>query len=166
MSTPALGERKSNSTENNSKIPDMGAVMLLEIETKDKALRKLGCVVDTIIGKDGVVRGLKLRKLVCNVEDLYLRIGLNVVRLRNYLVCSRVLHPQVLAIFYNIHHFLQNHHSPRGPFIHPFLIFVKWQIVARLPFFTICAIFVNLLTIIPQAQMGSESIAHEAEGYK
>ena len=42
--------------------------MLLEIETKDKALRKLGCVVDTIIGKDGVVRGLKLRKLVCNVE--------------------------------------------------------------------------------------------------
>ena len=42
--------------------------MLLEIETKDKALRKLGRVVDTIIGKDGVVRGLKLRKLVCNVE--------------------------------------------------------------------------------------------------
>ena len=68
MSTPALGERKSNSIENNSKIPDTGAVMLLEIETKDKALRKLGCVVDTIIGKDGVVRGLKLRKLVCNVE--------------------------------------------------------------------------------------------------
>ena len=44
--------------------------MLLEIEAKDKALWKLGRVVDvyTIIGKDGVVLGLKLRQLVCNVE--------------------------------------------------------------------------------------------------
>ena len=42
--------------------------MLLEIEAKDKALRKLGRVVDTIIGKDAVVRGLRLRKLVCNLE--------------------------------------------------------------------------------------------------
>ena len=53
--------------------------MLLEIVAKDKALWKLGRVVDTIISKDGVVRGLKLRQgseynverplqLVCNVE--------------------------------------------------------------------------------------------------
>ena len=53
--------------------------MFLEIESKDKALLKLGRVADTIIGKDGVVRGLKLRQgneynverplqLVCNVE--------------------------------------------------------------------------------------------------
>ena len=53
--------------------------MFLEIESKDKALLKLGSVVDTIIGTDGVVRGLKLRQgneynverprqLVCNVE--------------------------------------------------------------------------------------------------
>ena len=53
--------------------------MFLEIESKDKALLKLGRVVDTIIGKDGGVRGLKLRQgneynverplqLVCNVE--------------------------------------------------------------------------------------------------
>ena len=33
--------------------------MLLKSEVKDKALLKLGRVVDTIIGKDGVVHGLK-----------------------------------------------------------------------------------------------------------
>ena len=75
----ALGGRESNTTVDNPKIPDIGAVMFLEIESKDKALLKLGRVVDTIIGKDGVVRGLKLRQgneynverplqLVCNVE--------------------------------------------------------------------------------------------------
>ena len=53
--------------------------MLLEIESKDNVLWKLGRAVDTIIGKDGVVRGLKLRQrneynverplqLVCNLE--------------------------------------------------------------------------------------------------
>ena len=32
----ALGERKSNSTADNPKIPDTGAVMLLKSEAKDK----------------------------------------------------------------------------------------------------------------------------------
>ena len=57
----ALGKTKSNSSADNPKIPDTGAVML-EIEAKDKALWKLERVVNTIIGKDGVVRGLKLRQ--------------------------------------------------------------------------------------------------------
>ena len=56
----ALGERKSNSTADNPKIPDTGAVMLLKSEAKDKALLKLGRVVDTI--KDGVAHGLKPRQ--------------------------------------------------------------------------------------------------------
>ena len=53
--------------------------MLLKSVVKDKAPWKLGRVVDTIVGKDGVVRGLKLRQgngymverplqLVCNLE--------------------------------------------------------------------------------------------------
>ena len=53
--------------------------MLLKSEAKNKALWKLGCVVDTIIGKDGVVHGLKPRQgsryiverppqLMCNLK--------------------------------------------------------------------------------------------------
>ena len=53
--------------------------MLLKSEAKNKALWKLGRVVDKIVGKDGVVRGLNLRQgngyiverplqLVCNLE--------------------------------------------------------------------------------------------------
>ena len=73
----ALGERKSNSTADNPKIQNTGAVMLLKSEAKDKALLKLGRVVDTI--KDGVVHGLKPRQgngyivehplqLMCNLK--------------------------------------------------------------------------------------------------
>ena len=43
-------------------MPDTGAAMLLKSEVKDKVLLKLGRVVDTIIGKDGVVHGLKPRQ--------------------------------------------------------------------------------------------------------
>ena len=50
----ALGERKSNSTADNP-------VVLLKSEAKDKALWKLERVVDKIVGKGGVVCGLKLR---------------------------------------------------------------------------------------------------------
>ena len=53
--------------------------MLLKSEAKDKALWKLGRVVDNIVGKDGVACGLNLRQgngyiverplqLVCNLE--------------------------------------------------------------------------------------------------
>ena len=53
--------------------------MLLKSEVMDKALWKLGRVMDKIVGKDGVVRGLNLRQgngyiverplqLVCNLE--------------------------------------------------------------------------------------------------
>ena len=50
--------------------------MLLKTETKEKVLWKLGRVVDKIIGKDGGIRGWKLRtniverplQLVCNSE--------------------------------------------------------------------------------------------------
>ena len=72
----ARGERTSSSTADNPKIPDTGAVVLLKSETKKKALWKLGRVVDKIIGKDGGIRGWKLRpniverplQLLCNSE--------------------------------------------------------------------------------------------------
>ena len=82
------------------------------------------------------------------------------VRFRNYLLCSRVLPTQVLAIFTVFTIF------SKGPFYPSLFNTCQMAIVAPLPFFAICAIFVNLLTIIPRAQMGSEPIAHEAEGYK
>ena len=58
----ALRERKSNSIADNAKIPDTGAMVLLKSEAKDEVLWKLGRVADKIIGRDGVVRGLKLRQ--------------------------------------------------------------------------------------------------------
>ena len=75
----ALGERKSSSTADDAKIPETGAVLLLKGEARDRALWKLGRVVGRITGRDGVVRGLKLRQgngyvverplqLVCNLE--------------------------------------------------------------------------------------------------
>ena len=75
----ALGERKSSSTADDAKIPETGAVVLLKGEARDRALWKLGRVVGRITGRDGVVRGLKLRQgngyvverplqLVCNLE--------------------------------------------------------------------------------------------------
>ena len=57
-----IGEPKSNSTADNPKIPDTRAVVLLKSEAKEKALWKLGRVVGKIIGKDGGIRGLKLRQ--------------------------------------------------------------------------------------------------------
>ena len=56
----ALGERKSDAAAHSAKIPDRGSVML-KSEAKDKASCKLGRVVDQIIGKDGELRGLKLK---------------------------------------------------------------------------------------------------------
>ena len=58
----ALGERKSSSTTDDAKIPETGAVVLSKGEARDRALWKLGRVVGRITGRDGVVRGLKLRQ--------------------------------------------------------------------------------------------------------
>ncbi|XP_078361896.1 uncharacterized protein LOC144646227 [Oculina patagonica] len=75
----ALEERQQKSEGNTEKIPDIGAVVMLKGEAKDKAMWKLGRVVSKITGKDGTVRGLKLKQgngyiverplqLVCNLE--------------------------------------------------------------------------------------------------
>ena len=75
----ALEERQQRSERNNERIPRTGAVVMLKGEAKDKAMWKLGRVVSKITGKDGTVRGLKLKQgngyiverplqLVCNLE--------------------------------------------------------------------------------------------------
>ena len=75
----ALDERQQRSIGNIDKTPNVGAVVLLKGDTKDKALWKLGRVVSKISGKDGIVRGLKLKQgngyvverplqLVCDLE--------------------------------------------------------------------------------------------------
>ena len=58
----ALEERQQRAERNIEKIPNIEAVVLLKSETKDKALWKLGRVVSKITGKDGTVRGLKLKE--------------------------------------------------------------------------------------------------------
>ena len=58
----ALGKRKSDAAADSAKIPDGGSVVLVKSEAKDKALWKLGRVLDKIIGKGGVFHGLKLRR--------------------------------------------------------------------------------------------------------
>ena len=58
----ALGERKSSSTEDDARIQGTGAVVFLKGEARDRALWKLGRVVGRITGRDGAVRGLKLRQ--------------------------------------------------------------------------------------------------------
>ena len=75
----ALDEKQHRSTGNIDKTPNIGAVVLLKGDTKGKALWKLGRVVSKISGKDGIVRGLKLKQgngyvverplqLVCDLE--------------------------------------------------------------------------------------------------
>ena len=55
-------DKKHWSTGNIDKTPNIGAVVLLKGDTKDKALWKLGPVVSKISGKDGIVRSLKLKQ--------------------------------------------------------------------------------------------------------
>ena len=57
-----LGERQSSSTADDARIQETGAVVFLKGEAKDRAPWKLGRVVGRITGRDGVVRGLKLRQ--------------------------------------------------------------------------------------------------------
>ena len=58
----ALGERKSSSTADDARNQETGVVVFLKGEARDRALWKLGRVVGRITGRDGVVRGLKLRQ--------------------------------------------------------------------------------------------------------
>ena len=58
----AFDEKQHRSTGNIDKTPNIGAVVLLKGDTKDKALRKLGRVVSKISCQDGIVRGLKLKQ--------------------------------------------------------------------------------------------------------
>ena len=75
----ALEERQRPPTDNIAEIPNTGALVLLKDETKNRALRKLARVVGKDTGKDGTVRGLKLKQgngyiverplqLVCKLE--------------------------------------------------------------------------------------------------
>ena len=76
----ALEERHQHSTGNSEQnIPKTGAVVMLKGEAKDRALWKLARVMGNITGKDGKVRGLKLKQgngyvverplqLVCDLE--------------------------------------------------------------------------------------------------
>ena len=75
----ALQERQNKSHKNMIDLPKIGAVVLLKEDTKNKAFWKLGRVVATIIGRDKVSRGLKIKlgngniverplQLVCNLE--------------------------------------------------------------------------------------------------
>lgn len=75
----ALDEKQQRSTRNIDTIPNIGAVVLLKGDMKDKAPWKLGRVVRKISGKNAIVRGLKLKQgngyvverplqLVCDLE--------------------------------------------------------------------------------------------------
>ena len=76
---PALDEKQHQSTRNIDKTPNIGVVVLLKGNTKDKVLWKIGRVVSKISGKDGIVHCLKLKQgngyvveqplqLVCYIE--------------------------------------------------------------------------------------------------
>ena len=75
----ALEERQRPPTDKIAEIPNTVALVLLKDETKNRALWKLARVVGKVTGKDGTVRGLKLKhgngyiverplQLVCKLE--------------------------------------------------------------------------------------------------
>jgi len=57
----ALEECQRQFASNSCTIPKKGAIVLLKEDTKNKALWKLGRVVGNVSGKDGIVRGLKMK---------------------------------------------------------------------------------------------------------
>jgi len=74
-----LEERKRNQSGNDTKIPKSGKVVLLKEDIKDRARWRIGRDVGTVIGKDHVTRGLKIKlgngyvverplQLVCDLE--------------------------------------------------------------------------------------------------
>ena len=75
----ALEERNHKQNDRTAEIPAIEKVVLLKEDVKDKAQWRLGRVVGSVIGKDGTVRGLKIKlgngyiierplQLVCDLE--------------------------------------------------------------------------------------------------
>ena len=75
----AMEERQSRYTGNDTKVPKVGAVVLLKEEIKNKAQWKIGRFIGTISGKDGIIRGLSIKlgndntvewplQLICDLE--------------------------------------------------------------------------------------------------
>ena len=75
----ALDERSRKQMENTLKIPKVGKVVLLKEDIKNQALWRIGRVIGTVAGRDGVIRGLKIKlgngyvverplQLVCDLE--------------------------------------------------------------------------------------------------
>ena len=75
----ALEERKHSQNKSDVEIPEIGKVVLLKEDIKNRAHWKIGRVIGKIIGKDGVTRGMKIklgngyiverpRQLVCDLE--------------------------------------------------------------------------------------------------
>ena len=65
----ALEERQQRAEGKIEKIPNIGAVVLLKSEAKNKAFWELGQVVSRITGKDGMVRRWMLKQVNgCIVE--------------------------------------------------------------------------------------------------
>ena len=65
--------------ENTLKIPKVGKVVLLKEDIKNQALWRLGRVIGTVAGRDGVIRGMKIKlgngyvverplQLLCDLE--------------------------------------------------------------------------------------------------
>eukprot|EP00795_Rhopilema_esculentum_P008342 gene8342-14309_t len=75
----ALEERKLKQNGSHVEIPNNGKVVLLKEDTKNRAQWRIGRVAGKIIGRDGVVRGLKIKlgngyiverplQLICDLE--------------------------------------------------------------------------------------------------
>ena len=75
----ALEERQSRYTVNETKVPKVGAVVLLKEDIKNRAQWKIGRVIGSVSGKDGTIRGLTIKlgngytverplQLICDLE--------------------------------------------------------------------------------------------------
>ena len=75
----ALDERSRKQMKNKLEIPEMGKVVLLKDDIKNRGLWRIGRVVGTVTGKDGDIRGLKIKlgngyvverplQLICDLE--------------------------------------------------------------------------------------------------
>ena len=75
----ALEERKHKQNGSDTEIPKIGKVVLLKADIKNRAQWRIGRVVGKVIGRDGVIRGLKIKlgngyiverpfQLICDLE--------------------------------------------------------------------------------------------------
>jgi hypothetical protein len=76
----AMEERQqAREKRGNVKLPEVGSMVLIKDDVKDKALLNIGRIENNIKGKDGVIRGFKIRlgngyvierpiQLVCDLE--------------------------------------------------------------------------------------------------